>query len=237
MLIFAHIFAGAVIGLLLWWFLRDSRVIPLCIAASILSDLIDKPFGYLLFPQALGPSRTYFHALLAVMVITLLALLVWRFRGSILIFLVAGAVLVHQIIDTMWHEPVTWLYPLLGPFQAYYDIYYFRTYFWLEISSASEWVFLFATLFILSLVYVDRIALPFPQWISRMRTPACYFMLMLLAFLGLYSLWCGSTQAANVMTPYNSPEYNLVMGVVALTESCILAVFFFVTGHSGQSEK
>jgi hypothetical protein len=237
MFIFAHIFAGSVFGLVLGKFLRDTRIIPICIVSSILSDLIDKPLGYILFPDVLGPSRTYFHALLAVMVITALALLAWRFRSSMLLLLVAMTVLLHQLIDGMWHEPVTWLYPLLGPFQPYHDINYFKTYFWLEISSPSEWVFLFATLVVLSLVYVDHVTLQVPPWISRMRTPAWYAVLLLLFVLGSYSLWSGTTGSGNLMTPYNTPLNNMMMGIVALTGFCILVVFLFVTSPPGSLKK
>jgi len=228
MFIFAHIFAGSVFGLVLGKFLRDTRIIPICIVSSILSDLIDKPLGYILFPDVLGPSRTYFHALLAVIVITALALLAWRFRSSMLLLLVAMTVLLHQLIDGMWHEPVTWLYPLLGPFQPYHDINYFKTYFWLEISSPSEWVFLFATLVVLSLVYSDHVTLQVPPWISRVRKPAWYVVVVFLAVLGLSSLWSGSTGSGNVLAPYNTAETNMMMGIVALTGFFILAVFLFV---------
>jgi hypothetical protein len=233
MFIFAHIFAGSVFGLVLGKFLRDTRIIPICIVSSVLSDLIDKSLGYILFPDVLGPSRTYFHALLAVMVITALALLAWRLWSSILIFMVAMTVLLHQLIDGMWHEPVTWLYPLLGPFQPYHDINYFQTYFWLEISSLSEWVFLFATLVVLSLVYVDHVTLQVPPWISRMQTPAWYVVVVILAVLGLSSLWSGSTGTGNVMAPYNTPENNMIMGIVALTGFCILVVFLFMMSPGG----
>jgi len=53
MLIFAHVFAGALLGLGFWHLTIDRRAIPLCIAASILPDLIDKSLG-LLFPLILG---------------------------------------------------------------------------------------------------------------------------------------------------------------------------------------
>jgi membrane-bound metal-dependent hydrolase YbcI (DUF457 family) len=237
MLIFAHLFAGTALGVVLWWFLRDTRIIPLCIAASILSDVIDKPLGFILLPQTLGPGRIYFHALLTVVVITALAFLVWRFRNSTVVFLVAGTVLLHQLIDGMWHEPVSWFYPLLGPFQPYHDTNYFGTYFWLEISSISEWVFLFATLLILSLVYVNRFTLPFPPWISRLRMAAYYVVLLLLAVLGLLSLWSGNTGTGNVMAPNNTPENNLIIGTVALSGFCILVASRHVAALSGRFKK
>jgi hypothetical protein len=229
MFIFTHIFAGAVFGLVLGWFHHDTRIFPLCVAASILPDVIDKPLGFIFLPDDLGPGRTFFHALLAVMLITAIAYLVWRFRRSILVFLVAGSVMLHQILDAMWHEPVIWFYPLLGPFQPYHSINYFGTFFWLEISSASEWVFFFATIVVFSLVYIDRIILPFPQWIAHRTMPARYAVLLLLVFIGLYSLWSGSTGTLNMMTPYNTPENNLIMGIVALAGFCTLVAFMNVT--------
>jgi membrane-bound metal-dependent hydrolase YbcI (DUF457 family) len=225
MFIFTHIFAGAVLGLVLGWFLHDTRIIPLCIAASILSDVIDKPLGFILLPDELGPGRTFFHALLAVILIVAIAFLVWRFRGSILLFIAAGSVMLHQLLDAMWHEPVNWFYPLLGPFQPYHDINYFKTFFWLEVSSASEWVFFFATIVIFSHMYIDRITLPLPQWITQRTMPARYAVLLLLVFTGLYSLWSGSTGTLNMMTPYNTPENNLIMGIVALAGFSILVAF------------
>jgi hypothetical protein len=168
------------------------------------------------------------------MVITALALLAWRLWSSILIFMVAITVLLHQLIDGMWHEPVTWLYPLLGPFPPYHDINYFTTYFWLEISSPSEWVFLFATLGVLSLGYGDRVTLQVPPWIFRLRKPAWYAVLLILIVLGSYTLWSGTTGSGNLMAPYNSPDNNMIMGIVALTGFCILVVFLFVTSPPGR---
>ena len=42
MLNFAHIFAGALLGLGFWHLTNDRRAVPFCIAGSILLDLIDK---------------------------------------------------------------------------------------------------------------------------------------------------------------------------------------------------
>jgi hypothetical protein len=237
MFIFTHIFAGAVFGLVLGWFLRDPRILPLCVAASILSDIIDKPLGLIFLPDDLGPGRTFFHALIAVVVIAALAFLVWRFRGSILVFLIAGSVMLHQILDAMWHEPVTWFYPLLGPFPPYHYINYFKTFFWLEVSSASEWVFFFATIVVFSLVYIDRDTAPQPWWITRMRIPARNAALLLLVFTGLYSLWSGRTGTLNVMTPYNTPENNLIMGMVALAGFCTLVAFMNATRRAEAMKK
>lgn len=222
MLIFAHLFAGAVLGLALGWFLEDNRVIPICIAASVIPDFIDKPLGYILLPQTLDSGRTYFHALIAVAMIAALAFLVWRLKKSTLIFPVAIAVLLHQLTDGMWDEPVTWFYPVLGPFQPYHYLNYFGTYFRIEISSASEWVFLCATLLVLSPVYTGTLTLPVPPAISRVSREVHSVILILLAVLGLYSIWSGITNIGNMMAPYTTHENNFIVGIVALAGFCTL---------------
>jgi hypothetical protein len=237
MLIFAHLFAGAVLGLAIGWFLKDNRVIPLCIAASVIPDFIDKPLGYILLPQTLDSGRTFFHALLAVAMIVALAFLVWRFKKSKLVFLVAIAVLLHQLSDGMWHEPLTWFYPVLGPFQPYHYINYFGTYFWIEISSVSEWVFLCATLLLLSVAYTGSMTLPVPPTVSHVRLAVRSMVLTLLAVLGLYSLRSGIINTGNMMAPYNTPENNLIIGTVALAGFCTLVASRHVAALSGRLKK
>ncbi len=237
MLIFAHLFAGAVLGLAFGWFLEDNRVIPLCIAASVIPDFIDKPLGYVLLPQTLDSGRTYFHALIAVVMIAALAFLVWRLKKCTLVFPVAIAVLLHQLTDSMWDEPVTWFYPVLGPFQPYHYLNYFGTYFRIEISSVSEWVFLCATLLVLSLVYAGRMALPVPPAISRVRHEAQSVVLILLVFLGLYSIWSGIMNTGNMMAPYNTPENNFIIGIVALAGFCTLVASRHVAALPGMLKK
>jgi len=233
MLIFAHLFAGAILGVALGWFFKDNRVIPLCIAASVIPDFIDKPLGYILLPQILDSGRTYFHALIAVAMIAAFAFLVWRLKKSKLVFVVAFAVLLHQLSDGMWHDPVTWLYPVLGPFQPYHYINYFGTYFWIEISSVSEWVFLCATLLVLSLGNTGSSTLPVPPTISRGGLAARSMILILLAVLGLYSIWSGMMNTGNVMAPYTTPENDVIIGTVALAGFCTLVASWHVAALSG----
>ena len=52
MFIFAHVFAGALLGLAFWHLTKDRRAIPVCIAGSVIPDTIDKSLG-LLFPSLL----------------------------------------------------------------------------------------------------------------------------------------------------------------------------------------
>ena len=223
MLIFAHIFAGAVVGLLLARIIGDSRFIPVCIAGSILPDFIDKPLGLIFLPQALDNARTFGHTLLVVGIITALALIAWRSsRRTILIFGLAGAVLLHQILDEMWHVPVTWFYPFGGTFQPRHEANFYVSYFWLEITSPPEWIFLFSTLVLLWLVYSDRLPGPLNVSIQGWRAPLLYVVLVLLCILGVYFLVCAGTGMENLVASNNNPESNLILGLVALAGCAIL---------------
>ena len=210
------------LGLVLWRIIGDRRFIPVCIAGSILPDLTDKPLGLILFPQVLDNARTFGHTLLIVGFISVLALIAWHYRRTLLIFGFAGAVLLHQILDEMWHEPVTWSYPLGGMFQPRSEVNFYVSYFWLEISSLPEWIFLFSTLVLLWLVYSDRLPGPLRVSIQVWKTPLLYGVLGLLCILGVYSLFCAGTGMVNLMVPYNNSEGNLFLGMVALAGCAIL---------------
>jgi membrane-bound metal-dependent hydrolase YbcI (DUF457 family) len=190
--------------------------------------------GYILLPQTLDSGRTYFHALIAVVMIAALASLVWRLKKCTFVFPVAIAVLLHQLTDGMWNEPVTWFYPVLGPFQPHHYLNYFGTYFRIEISSVSEWAFLCATLLILTLVYAGRMTLPVQPAIYRVSREAQSVVLILLAVLGLYSMWSGIMNTGNMVAPYNTPENNFIVGTVALTGFFTLVASRHVAALSGK---
>ncbi|MFA4848757.1 MAG: metal-dependent hydrolase [Methanoregula sp.] len=239
MLIFAHIFAGTVLGLVLWRIIGDRRFIPVCIVGSILPDLIDKPLGLTIFPQALDNARTFSHTLLFVGIITAIALIVWRSRRTLLILGLAGAVLLHQILDEMWHEPVTWFFPLGGIFQTRPEVNFYVSYFWLEITSLPEWIFLFSTLVLLLLVYSNRLPGPLNVSIQKWKTPLLCVVKGLLCILGVYSLICAGTGMRNLVAPYNNPENNLILGLVALAGCAILIKIpvMQVPAISGKTER
>ena len=158
MLIFAHIFAGALLGLGFWHLTKDRRAVPLCIFASLLPDLIDKSLG-LAFPLVLGGGRTVFHSLMIIGVFLLCVLLFARSRFALLGLGFAGALFLHQVFDEMWTLPANWFYPLLGPFQGEMIPEYVGFYFWIEMTSLSEWIFMIGSAAILAGAYGDLITL------------------------------------------------------------------------------
>jgi membrane-bound metal-dependent hydrolase YbcI (DUF457 family) len=117
MFIFAHIFAGALLGFGLWQITNDRRCILICSVGAALPDLIDKPLAFLL-PDILESGRTIFHSLGSIGIILILILLFVQ-PGSRLYGLgLAGAMALHQVLDEMWSLPANWLYPLFGPFRG-----------------------------------------------------------------------------------------------------------------------
>ena len=204
MLIFVHVFAGALLGLGFWHLTKDRRAIPLCIAASILPDLIDKSLG-LAFPLVLGGGRTVFHSLMIVGAVLLLWLLLFvRSRFLLLGVGVAGAILLHQIFDEMWTLPANWIYPLLGTFQGQMIPDYFGTYFWLEITNLSEWIFLIASVAILAESYGDMIPITRGYLPYSLGTNAYTLVVTGLLITGLYLVAAGLSGTTGT---FISPSY------------------------------
>jgi membrane-bound metal-dependent hydrolase YbcI (DUF457 family) len=152
MLIFAHIFAGALLGLGFWHLTNDRRAVILCIIGSIIPDLIDKPLG-LLFPSVLGGGRTLFHALVIILILLLFTFIFIQLKDRLLAAGVACALLLHQVLDEMWLEPENWFFPLLGPFTGYMIPDYISSYFWYEITNPFEWLCMLGTAVILVKTY------------------------------------------------------------------------------------
>jgi membrane-bound metal-dependent hydrolase YbcI (DUF457 family) len=77
----------------------------------MLSDIIDKPLGLVIFgTPAMG--RTVAHTFLFLLIITLLAIYFHDLR----IASISVGVYAHLILDFMWRSPVTLFWPLLGNF-------------------------------------------------------------------------------------------------------------------------
>ena len=107
MFVFAHVFAGALLGLVFWHLTNDRRAILVCIAGSIVPDMIDKSLG-LLFLSVLGSGRTVFHSLCIVVVILTILLIFIRSDLRVLGIGFACAILLHQVFDEMWPLPANW---------------------------------------------------------------------------------------------------------------------------------
>ena len=224
MLIFAHVFAGALLGLGFWHLTNDRRAVPVCIAASILPDLIDKSLG-LAFPLVLGGGRTVFHSLMIIGVVLLLCLLLFvRSRIVLLGVGVACALLLHQIFDEMWMLPVTWFYPLLGPFRGQMIPEYIRTFFWREISNPSEWMFMIATVAILAESYRDMLPIPRTSRMDTLKAGAYTLVAVVLMMTGLYLVFTGLTSSmATFITPLYLQVPTVVAGLLAVCGAVVMS--------------
>jgi len=216
MLIAAHIFAGALLGLVVWRLANDRRAVPFCMAGSILPDLIDKPLG-LVLPSVLPGGRTVFHALIIVVIILLCIFFLARSRSRWLGAGVACAVLLHQVLDEMWTLPVNWLYPLLGPFQGHMIPDYIGTYFWVEMSDPSEWMFMIGSVTILALSYPSLSVILRICRSDRLKTGAYTFLAMVFLVTGGYLVIAGITSnAPTFITPLYSGLPSVMAGLLAL---------------------
>jgi hypothetical protein len=221
MLIFAHIFAGALLGLGFWHLTNDRRALPLCIIASVLPDLIDKSLG-LAFPLVLGGGRTVFHSLMIVGIFLLCVLLFARSRFVLLGLGVACALLLHQVLDEMWLMPANWFYPLLGPFQGQMIPEYIGTYFWVEVSSPSEWMFMIGTVVILLASYRSVTTVSGDSQPATIKN-AYTLVVVILLIMGLYMFIAGLTHAAGTfMTPTYPPVPTVFAGMLSLCGAVIL---------------
>jgi inner membrane protein len=87
----------------------DYRVVML---GALIPDLIDKPIGRLLFADQFETGRIFGHTLLFPTVLLLLIQLILRGRRARRWFILPIAALIHQVLDGMWNEPVTFFWPL-----------------------------------------------------------------------------------------------------------------------------
>ncbi len=118
MFFFFHLVTGIILGLLIADLLCDRRWIVPCVIGAVLPDIVDKPLNYILLPAVNGNGRFLFHNLIVFAIILVAGLLLWKYYRSPLILALDIGILSHQILDSMWTEPVRWLYPLLGPYPA-----------------------------------------------------------------------------------------------------------------------
>lgn len=86
------------------------------LAGSVLPDLVDKALGQVFLKSYFQNGRIFCHT--GVFALAMFAAGVYRLRrkddGRVL--LMAWGVAGHLVLDLMWQEPVTFLWPALGPF-------------------------------------------------------------------------------------------------------------------------
>jgi len=126
MFVFGHLGLGAAPGALVakWW--RNtadySKRVPdlrWYLTGILLPDLVDKPLGQVLFKPYFENGRIYCHTLLFTSSMLMLGVRRWRRKDDNRLLLLALGVISHLVLDGIWHEPATVMWPLLGPFERY----------------------------------------------------------------------------------------------------------------------
>ncbi len=111
MLILGHIGITAGFFYLLNTKLKKNIDYAFLVIGSLLPDIIDKPLGNIILNDVLDNGRIIGHTLLFAFVLASIGLYKRR-----VIYLAAGA-FVHLLLDRMWGDPKTLLWPLLGGFE------------------------------------------------------------------------------------------------------------------------
>jgi hypothetical protein len=151
MLFLAHLIIGLIVGFILFEFFQARSVIIFCAIGSILPDVVDKLLGRVVFGASLDNGRIFFHSLGMVLLFILMGLVVWNYYRSFSFLGVGVGMFLHQLADTMWRDPVSWYYPILGPFPADFIPDYFQRAILKELTSVTEWIF-FAAIVIISVI-------------------------------------------------------------------------------------
>ena len=231
MFVFAHVFAGILIGFGFWHLTGDRRVLPAAVFGALLPDLIDKSLS-LLIPGIFGSGRTLGHTLLFFAAVMAAGLLVWKCRHTLLCVACAAAIFSHQILDSMWAVPAAWFFPFLGPFPVSIIPDYVRQYLWLEITSPSEWVFAGASFLLLATAYlcipVCRARLLNPRGVHAARVIIAVLLGVMSACLLLSSL-ASAPQA--FFAPTYDPVTDGMAGLLALCGVVVFARWPWPAGH------
>jgi hypothetical protein len=156
MLILGHLVIGLIIGFILYEIFHARSIIVFCAIGSVLPDLVDKGLGHIIFSSSLDNGRIFFHGLGMVLLFAIVGLIVWKYYRSFAFLVVGFGVLLHQLADVMWMSPVTWYYPLLGPYPVDISPDYFQQAILAELTSVTEWIFFIAIMALALVLYRNK---------------------------------------------------------------------------------
>ncbi|MDK2890897.1 MAG: hypothetical protein PWR21_1529 [Methanoculleus sp.] len=207
MFIACHLFLGLVLGLAIARHLDDRRLIGFCALGAVLPDLLDKPVGHVLLGGSLNSGRIFGHGLLFLALLLITGIFLVQRRQSFALLAAAGGVLSHQVLDAMWAMPVTWYFPLLGPYESYEFTDYIGGAILAEVSSLSEWIFLAAS-FGIALAACRGPGPGIAAAIVRVSIP----LVGILALASLYAGMAGITES--ILMAGAGPEDYLLLAAV-----------------------
>ncbi len=168
MYLLAHVMAGIIIGIVLAGLLGDRRVVAFAALGAMIPDLIDKPLGHIVLAGTINYGRIYFHGLTILFLVVIAGILLYHYRRRIGLLAAAAGMASHQILDGMWHNPVVWYWPFLGPIPGYhYPEGYLREAILRQLSQPSEWIFLLLIIGLFAVLYRQELK----TLINRLRDP------------------------------------------------------------------
>jgi hypothetical protein len=129
----------------------------------------------------------------------------------------------HQVFDEMWSLPVNWFYPLLGHFQGFIIPDYVGTYFWLEITNPSEWLFFMGTSIVLVKSYREMVPVPQLPLSDRTKTIAGAFVIFIFAASGFYLVASGLlSSSGTIIAPLYNPVTTVMAGLIPLSGALMM---------------
>jgi membrane-bound metal-dependent hydrolase YbcI (DUF457 family) len=104
-----------------WWgenrgFANKAPDMRWLLAGAVLPDLIDKPIGQVLLKSSFENGRIFGHTFILALALFIAGTYQWKRRGDSRVLLLAFGVASHLILDRVWAEPTTALWPSMGPF-------------------------------------------------------------------------------------------------------------------------
>ena len=84
------------------------------LVGSLLPDIIDKPVGHVLFRDTFSSGRIFGHTLLFAVVLGVAGIYLYRRHHRKWLVTLAAGSLAHLVLDSMWGNPQTLLWPLYG---------------------------------------------------------------------------------------------------------------------------
>lgn len=181
MLILGHFVIGLIIGFILYEIVHARTIIVFCALGSILPDIVDKLLGHIIFSASLDNGRIFFHSLGIVLLFAIVGLFVWKYYRSFSFLVVGFGVFLHQVVDMMWTSPLSWYYPLLGPYPADSSPDYFQRAILAEFTSGTEWIFFAAIVVVTFVLYRNQAlknTLLDPDPLLQQKTKKFYFGLI-----------------------------------------------------------
>jgi hypothetical protein len=214
MFILFHLITGFVIGSLLADRLDDRRAILPCVLGALLPDLVDKPLGLFILGAQFANGRIFSHTLLAAgLILAIGALAYHRYRSPLLISVGVG-VASHQVLDLMWQDRRSWLYPFYGQFRPINTEGWFLRELLLELQNPVEWVSGLLLLLLLVALLSPGRTKAFAARYGRVLRPLVLGAVPLLTALGLFLVASGLVRRFTPLTGWSEPWYNIVGGLV-----------------------